>query len=111
MQRITETFYQVLGVPPSATAQQVHAAYLALTRRLHPDVGGDDEQFKRVTLAYGTLKNEELRKVYNTRLRLECGICASCNGAGTTTYQKTFTTKEHRTCKACNGVGFFPKQR
>ena len=42
--------YAELGVPPSATAEQLHQAYLALARNLHPDVNRAADAEQRVLL-------------------------------------------------------------
>lgn len=46
-------WWDVLRVAPSATRSEVRSAYLSLAKVMHPDViGGSDEQFKRLTVAY-----------------------------------------------------------
>ncbi|MFC3477119.1 J domain-containing protein [Halobacterium litoreum] len=50
--------YRVLGVEPDASAEEVKAAYREKARDLHPDRGGDSEQFSRVNEAYERLKRE-----------------------------------------------------
>ncbi|MBN2561666.1 MAG: J domain-containing protein [Phycisphaerae bacterium] len=56
--------YEVLGIRPGATAEQVHYAYKRLALRHHPDrTAGDPDslaQFCRVTEAYRTLKEASL---------------------------------------------------
>ena len=44
--------FEGLGVPFSASAEEVRLAYRRLARQAHPDVGGDPEQFKRVRAWY-----------------------------------------------------------
>jgi hypothetical protein len=43
--------FAVLGLPATASADQVKAAYRSAVRALHPDVGGDPDAFQRVTSA------------------------------------------------------------
>lgn len=45
-------WWDILGVDRSATADDIKTAWRAMARRLHPDVGGDAEQFKRLNDAY-----------------------------------------------------------
>lgn len=45
-------WWDILGVARDASADDIKVAWRALARRLHPDVGGDAEQFKRLNDAY-----------------------------------------------------------
>lgn len=49
---MTDDPYRVLGVDPSASADELAAARRRLARTLHPDVGGDDEAMRVVNAAY-----------------------------------------------------------
>jgi len=42
----------ILGVPLTATAEQVKRAYKRRSHELHPDKGGDPELFRRLADAY-----------------------------------------------------------
>ena len=46
----------VLGLPPTATPQQIKRRYRALAKRYHPDRGGDQRQMQRIIAAYELLK-------------------------------------------------------
>lgn len=50
---------EVLCVTSAAPVEVVRAAYRALTKLHHPDVGGDAEEFKRVQAAWEMLRAEE----------------------------------------------------
>lgn len=47
--------YRRLGLEPGADEAAVRAAYRERVKEAHPDRGGDEETFKRVTEAYETL--------------------------------------------------------
>jgi hypothetical protein len=47
-----EQWWQVLGVGPNATPDEVRAAYRELARKNHPDAGGDHDRFVRIQQAY-----------------------------------------------------------
>lgn len=44
--------YIILGVPRSATAAEIKAAYRKLAMQRHPDTGGSHDQFVELTAAY-----------------------------------------------------------
>jgi molecular chaperone DnaJ len=48
----------VLGLPPTATPQQIKRRYRSLAKRYHPDMGGDPRQMQRLIAAYEVLMKE-----------------------------------------------------
>ena len=59
--------YRVLGVPTSASADEVKRAYRALALRYHPDKAGPEgaEKFKQVQAAYSVLSDPGKRQLYD----------------------------------------------
>lgn len=59
------TPYEVLGVPASATDDEVRRAYRRLLRQTHPDVGGSAERFHAVQLAWERIGTPADRAAYD----------------------------------------------
>ena len=64
----TPDYYKTLGVPRTATADEIKKAFRKLARKHHPDAGGDEAKFKEISEAYETLSDEKKRKEYDQML-------------------------------------------
>lgn len=62
-------YYQVLGVPRTASADEIRKAHRKLVRQYHPDVNKNNssatEKFKEIQEAYDVLSDAEKRKQYD----------------------------------------------
>ena len=65
-----EDFYELLGLNPSATFEDIRQAYRRLVRQFHPDVAGPEatEYFVRIARAYEVLSDPYRRRIYDRRL-------------------------------------------
>jgi curved DNA-binding protein len=63
-------YYATLGVPRTASAEELKKAYRQLARKYHPDVARDkkaaEDKFKEINEAYEVLGDAENRKKYDT---------------------------------------------
>ena len=58
-------YYAALGVPKTATADEIKRAFRKLASQHHPDKGGDTQKFQAIQQAYATLGDEQKRAEYD----------------------------------------------
>src|SRR2546425_11812717 len=65
----TKDYYDVLGVPRTATQKEVTSAFRKLARKHHPDLNAGDKQaetrFKEISEAHDVLSDAKKRKLYD----------------------------------------------
>lgn len=66
---MAKNFYDVLGVPKTASEKDIRSAYRRLARKHHPDVNPNDRaaeaRFKEINAAYEVLSDPDKRKKYD----------------------------------------------
>lgn len=61
-------YYEILGIPRNASAEDIKSAFRKLARQYHPDVSKEanaEEKFKEINEAYGVLSDPEKRRRYD----------------------------------------------
>ena len=59
-------YYSILGVSKDASQDEIKRAFRKKAHALHPDKGGDAEEFKKVNEAYQTLSDPQKKQHYDT---------------------------------------------
>lgn len=64
-----QDYYEMLGVAPTASAQEIRRAFRSLARQFHPDLALDkrtaEEKFKGINEAYEVLSDADARRRYD----------------------------------------------
>jgi curved DNA-binding protein CbpA len=66
-----QTYYETLGVPKTASEDEIRVAYRRLAKQYHPDVNGDpdaNERFIAIQQAYEVLIDPDARARYDAAL-------------------------------------------
>jgi DnaJ-class molecular chaperone len=83
---MAEDHYQTLGVPRTASAEEIRKAYRDLARKYHPDLHPDDEtakkKFKQVQTAFDVLNDPSKREMYDRYGSAFEGVGAGGPGGG-----------------------------
>ncbi|GAA4562036.1 molecular chaperone DnaJ [Planotetraspora kaengkrachanensis] len=83
---LEKDYYAVLGVPKSASGEDIKKAYRKLARKYHPDANQGDtqteEKFKEVSEAYDVLSDAKRRKEYDEARTLFGSGLGGYAGAG-----------------------------
>ena len=61
-------YYEVLGIPRTASQEEMKSAFRKLARKYHPDVNDApdaEERFKEINEAFAVLSDPEKRSVYD----------------------------------------------
>src|SRR5271169_6175192 len=63
---LEKDYYEILGVPKTATDKEITRAYRKLAKQYHPDANpGTEDKFKEVSAAYDVLGDADKRKEYD----------------------------------------------
>lgn len=99
----SETFYDILGISPKATIEEIRASFRAKAKFWHPDKNKDKEattKFQQINMAYTTLRDPHARADYDQ----ENGISQDTNNTKDSNSMKSkyscqnFTFKHNMYC-------------
>ena len=62
-----ENYYEILSVPENANNDEIKKSYRKLAMEHHPDKGGNEEKFKKISEAYDVLSDNNKRQQYDTQ--------------------------------------------
>lgn len=68
-----KTLYDILGLTPQASTDEIKSTYRKIVLKHHPDKGGNAEAFRELTHAYSVLSDPEQRSLYDTTMQYGCG--------------------------------------
>jgi hypothetical protein len=61
-----DNFYSVLQVSKNASKAEIRKKYIELAKIYHPDIyKGSDEKIKSINVAYLTLRDSDIRRIYD----------------------------------------------
>jgi len=60
-----DNYYEILGVQENATQEDIKKKYRKLAKENHPDAGGNEETFKKISTAYDVLGDDQKRRRYD----------------------------------------------
>lgn len=99
---LEKDYYAVLGVPKTASAEEIKKAYRKLARQYHPDANPGnkqtEEKFKEVSAAYDVLSDAKRRKEYDEARTLFGSGVGGFTGAGVSGPAAAASTSTSATC-------------
>lgn len=80
------TYYEILGITPDASPEDVEQAYFDLARKYHPDVAGSapdaTARFMLINEAYQVLRVSDTRTEYNVEAGIDAPVPSGGEGGG-----------------------------
>lgn len=75
-----KNYYEFLGVSKKATPSEITEAYRKLSRKMHPDRGGNEDDCQKLNEVYSVLKDKEKREEYDRSLQPRANLFSSFGG-------------------------------
>ena len=64
----TKNHYEVLQLSPNASIESIERMFRFLATKMHPDAGGEKEEFSRLVKAFEVIRDPSTRAAYDTEL-------------------------------------------
>lgn len=90
------SYYDVLGITPTASLTLIRAAYKARIREAHPDAGGSEAEAALVNEAYDVLSDEHARFAYDQTVDQSAATPAGGASYSPSTPPPSYATAESR---------------
>ena len=87
---MSKSLYKTLEITDNATEAEIKKAYRKLAVEHHPDKGGDENKFKKISEAYDTIGDENKRNQYDNQKR---NPFAGMGGGGFNPFEEEEETK------------------
>lgn len=101
-----EDLYGVLGVVENSTQDEIKKNYRKLAKENHPDAGGNEDKFKKISQAYDVLGDSEKRRQYDQNRRNPFGGSNNMNDIfGSMFNQRTQTQRPVHTSNITIQIG------
>jgi len=62
---LSKNYYKILGIDKDASKDEIKKSFRELSKKYHPDVGGDEDKFKEINEAYSILSDDKKRSEYD----------------------------------------------
>jgi molecular chaperone DnaJ len=66
---LIKDYYKILGVDKGASTEEIRKAFRSLSKKHHPDHGGDEDKFKEINEAHLVLSDPQKREDYDNPMR------------------------------------------
>lgn len=66
---MSKDYYKILEVDKTANKDEIKKSFRKLSKKYHPDIGGDENKFKEINEAYGVLSDDKKRSEYDNPLK------------------------------------------
>lgn len=114
-----KTLYDLLGIPETATAEAVKAAFRDLAKKHHPDVNGGSAEataiFMAIKRAYDVLSDPTKRAAYDLKLRSDRETRAQASQKphvhSTKAPAAAPSKQNHALAPSTPGMSSFPKKK